>query len=91
MTMKNDRIRQESMRHYGFGNEVMMRIKICEECGAIASIDQTFCKECGTKLPSHSLYEVYKERHDVCPHCDTILAENTFFCPQCGRSIQKTG
>lgn len=91
MTMKNDIIRHESMRHYGFGNEVMMRIKVCGECGAVASADQIFCKECGARLPGLSLYEIYKERHTVCPYCDIILAENTLFCPQCGKSIQKTG
>ncbi len=82
--MTASEMQSESMFHYGFGYEAMKRVKICEKCGAPASVHRLFCKECGAFLTRKSLYDKYKARHKVCGKCKTILPDAAEYCTQCG-------
>lgn len=78
------KLKNEKLRCFGFGYEVMKQIKVCEKCGAPASAHQFFCKECGAFLTRKSLYDKYKARHKVCRKCKTVLPDEAEYCPQCG-------
>ncbi len=82
------KLKNEKMRCFGFGYEIMKQVKVCEKCGAPASAHRLFCKECGTFLTRKSLYDKYKERHKVCRKCKTILPDVAEYCPQCGTKKQ---
>ncbi len=82
-----DRIRADSMGRFGFGPQEMKKIKVCVRCGTMASSAQLFCRECGEKLPSVTLFQMYKERHCYCPVCDTVVSDQTRYCPQCGSKV----
>ena len=82
------KLKNEKMRCFGFGYEIMKQVKVCEKCGAPASAHRLFCKECGTFLTRKSLYDKYKERHKVCRKCKTILPNAAEYCPQCGTKKQ---
>lgn len=82
------KLKNEKMRCFGFGYEIMKQVKVCEKCGAPASAHRLFCKECGTFLTRKSLYDKYKERHKVCRKCKTILPDAAEYCPQCGTKKQ---
>ena len=86
--MKALKLKNEKMRCFGFGYEIMKQVKVCEKCGAPASAHRLFCKECGTFLTRKSLYDKYKERHKVCRKCKTILPDAAEYCPQCGTKKQ---
>ena len=73
MTEKLEMLRLENMKQCGFGVEAMKEVKVC--------------RECGSKLPDKTLYDIYKERHTVCPACDTVVASDSDYCPQCGTKI----
>ena len=83
-----EHLRQVNMEQYGFGPNIMKRIRICGECGCPSEADEANCLSCGVKLPKKTLYEQYKKRHPVCSRCDTVLAGHMQFCPQCGAKIQ---
>ncbi len=89
MLRQSERVRKESMLRYGFGIDAMRSVKVCETCGEMADVSQQYCKECGRRLPEHTLYDIYKERHKVCPACDTVLSDGMEYCPQCGTAIEK--
>ena len=83
-----EHLRQVNMEQYGFGPNIMKRIRICGECGCPSESGKENCLFCGVRLPQETLYEQYKRRHPVCPRCDTVLAGYMQFCPQCGAKIQ---
>ncbi len=85
---KLEQLRQESMEAAGFGPRVMRRLKVCPECGSIASASQRFCRECGKQLPGHTLYQRYKENHCSCPVCDIVVPDEARYCPQCGQLLE---
>ncbi len=84
MANRYENMRRENMLFYGFGIEAMKSKKVCAECGMVADSSLRFCRECGHRLPSKTLYDIYKERHKCCPACDTVLADEMEYCPQCG-------
>lgn len=84
-----DRLRSENMEHYGFGPAVMKKMKVCQNCGAVAWADQQFCKECGKRLPKVTLYQRYREKHRCCPVCENVVADTMQYCPQCGTQIKE--
>ncbi len=85
---KWERIRQQSMEHYGYGPNAMKKLKVCTECGKPSPSEKHFCTECGHRLPTKTLYDMYKERHKYCPACDTVLSDGKEYCPQCGTYIK---
>ena len=82
-----DRIRQESMDHFGFGPRAMARIKVCTRCGTMSPSDRRFCRACGKRLPRDTLFQLYKSRHKSCPACETVVATAARYCPQCGTAL----
>lgn len=91
MNEQKQEIHYVEMKHYGFGTEVMKQIKVCSRCKAKAEATQIFCKECGTKLPSDTLYEIYKRKNRVCKSCDAIITQEMRYCPKCGRKLDEKG
>lgn len=75
----------EEIAQYGFGPEVMKRLKICEGCGEQAHGQTTHCSSCGRALPEKTLYELYRMGHRLCPCCGTVIPADGDFCPHCGR------
>ncbi|MBR4000169.1 MAG: zinc ribbon domain-containing protein [Clostridia bacterium] len=86
--IKQESMRQESMKRYGFGPAAMKGIRICAECGMPSAASERKCGECGAKLPRENLFQQYKKRHRFCPRCDTVVADDVQFCPECGTRIQ---
>ena len=86
--IKQESIRQESMKPYGFGPAVMRGIRVCAECGMPAEASERKCRECGAKLPRETLFQQYKKRHRYCARCDYVVADDVRFCPECGTRIQ---
>lgn len=79
-----ERIRQESMEHFGFGIPSMKKARICNHCGKVASAKQAYCNSCGSKLPKETVYEQYRSMHRSCQNCGTVLTRSYGYCPQCG-------
>lgn len=86
--IKQESMRQESMKQYGFGPAVMRGIRICAECGMPSAASERKCRECGAKLPRENLFQQYRKRHRYCAHCDNVVADDVQFCPECGTRIQ---
>ena len=78
-----------NMEEHGFGPSIMKSIKVCKECGKVASSKNTICRNCGTELPNESVYHQYKKMHSYCSTCDTVVPHNAHYCPQCGGKLEK--
>lgn len=76
--------RKEVLEHFGFGTENMKRFKICPCCGSAQDAKNKICKNCGKKLPSETLFDIYKSRHRCCIKCRNVLPDDALFCPVCG-------
>ena len=88
MLRQYERVRQEGMRHFGFGIDAMKGIKICSECGEMMCSKFDTCT-CGAPLPKENLYEIYLKRHLHCTECGTVVSRETQFCPECGTKLQE--
>ena len=86
--IKQENMRQESMKRYGFGPAAMRGIRICAECGMPSAALERKCRECGAKLPHENMFQQYRKRHRYCAHCDNVVADDVQFCPECGTRIQ---
>ena len=84
MTQK---VRFRNLERYGFGPNVMKKLRVCQRCGQAVKTKGTSCPACGEKLPRETLFDQYKQKHHCCPHCDTILAPDSQYCPNCGQEI----
>jgi len=89
MMNQTETARLENMRQYGFGPEMMKRLKVCRYCGAICGTEKKFCGQCNASLPDETLFHLYKSRHTVCPACETVVPDTAYFCPQCGDKIHR--
>ena len=87
MSRPSSMIRLEDLRHYGFGVDIMKTIKVCTHCGAMSSVSQQFCTQCGNRLPSETMFENYQKRHCHCKSCGTVVKNGTHFCPDCGQKL----
>ena len=85
---KLEQSRQQNMEHYGFGPSAMKKIRVCTHCGTPSQTERNFCVECGRRLPEKTLYDLYRDRHEICFVCETILTEEMDFCPKCGAKTQ---
>ena len=83
----SESIRYEKMEHFGYGPNVMKKIKLCSRCGTIANVKVRICPDCGEQLTNETLYDNYKRQHASCPDCDTVLAPGSRYCPNCGRKL----
>lgn len=83
-------VRRENMLRYGFGPEVMKQIKICGSCGTQNAAYERKCRECRTKLPRNTLFDLYREMHQSCPICKTVIPDHTGYCPVCGKKLTTT-
>ncbi len=71
---------QQSME--GYATQAAQNMKICPKCEATATGDQTFCPQCGTKLP-----ELTVAQGAVCPSCGKQNTPGTKFCTDCGTKL----
>jgi len=76
-----------NLEKFGFGPNVMKKIKICPKCGQISKKGSLFCRSCGAFLTRETLYDHYRRQHRCCPECDTVLADDSRYCPNCGKQI----
>lgn len=83
-----DAVRRETRQYYGFGVLSAKAIKVCGGCGSVCRADETFCTECGVRLPEKNLYEKSIEGVPKCPHCGAVLAGREKYCPNCGKGLQ---
>ncbi len=88
MLRRNEKVRRESMKDYGFGIEAMKSIKVCSHCDQMASASQLFCIECGNRLPVENLYELYVKKHRQCEGCGTVVSKQMHYCPDCGQRLE---
>lgn len=70
---------------FGFGPNVMMKTKICPNCGHAVSGENDRCTECGGKLTGGTLFDIYKKLHPICTSCGAILSHDSFYCSNCGK------
>lgn len=85
MTDIHEKLRLKHMEEYGFGPCAMKQVKVCKNCGTMASFDLAFCLECGKMLPAETLFDLYIRNHYVCNSCKAIIPSEYRYCPQCGK------
>ncbi len=74
--------------YYGFGALPAKLIKVCSECGALCKASESFCTECGARLPEKNLYQQSVEGKPRCLHCDSLLGNAKNYCPVCGAPLE---
>lgn len=84
MTQKE---RYSRLEQYGYGPNVMKKIKICDKCGQIMQSDMERCSACREALSGETLYDYYKKQHMCCPRCDAVLSSDSIYCPACGSRL----
>lgn len=84
MTQK---IRFKNLESFGFGPNVMKKLRVCPRCGQMVKSKTHTCPNCGENLPKETLYDLYKQKHLSCPDCDTVLAPDSMYCPNCGKAV----
>lgn len=65
-----------------FATEAAKNMKVCPKCGNPATADNSFCPNCGTKLPEETLAQ-----GAVCPSCGRQNTVGTKFCAGCGTKL----
>ncbi|MBQ3064777.1 MAG: zinc ribbon domain-containing protein [Clostridia bacterium] len=78
-----------NLEQFGFGPNVMKKMKICPKCGQIAKKGSLFCRSCKAFLTRETLYDHYRRRHRYCTGCDTVIASDARYCPHCGMKAQQ--
>ena len=82
-------IRNDSLSCLGFGREAMERVKVCGFCSSLEPSRNAVCSDCGERLPKKTLYDLYREQHEICDKCGTVLSEKMRYCPRCGKKQLK--
>lgn len=80
-------LRFQALERFGFGPNVMKKIRVCPRCGQVVKTKADVCPECGEKLPRETLFDRYKRQHRSCPDCDAILSSDCQYCPSCGKQL----
>ena len=88
MTQK---VRFRNLERFGFGPNVMKKLRVCPRCGQTVKSRADTCPDCGERLPRETLFDRYKRKHLSCPDCDTVLTADAMYCPNCGRMVTKKG
>ena len=65
-----------------YTTEMSRNLKICPACGKGATAENTFCPECGEKLPEKTVAE-----GAVCSSCGKQNPVGTKFCTDCGAKL----
>lgn len=86
LTRSEKYIRLESL---GMGPYAMKKLKVCQNCGQVASAWALFCPACRHRLRMKNLFDVYRKMHAGCPHCKTMLASDAQYCPHCGKKVMQ--
>ena len=81
------KVRLKNLEQFGFGPNVMRKIKICTKCSRISKKGSVFCLACGAILPRETLYDRYRSQHSCCEECGTVLTDDARYCPQCGHRV----
>lgn len=81
------KVRFRNLERFGFGPNVMKKLRVCPRCGQAVKTRADTCPECGEKLPGETLFDRYKRQHKCCSECDTVLAADSLYCPNCGKQI----
>ena len=79
-----ERSHSRDLEQFGFGPNVMKKIKICPQCGQIAKKYSVFCHSCRAFLKRETLYDRDRKQHKCCAGCGTVLTVDARFCPHCG-------
>ena len=82
-----EKLRFKNLESFGFGPNVMKKLRVCPRCGQLVKSKIHTCPNCGENLPMETLYDLYKQKHLSCPDCDTILAPDSMYCPNCGKAV----
>ncbi len=85
--MMTQKVRFKNLERYGFGPNVMKKLRICPRCGQAVKTRADTCPECGERLPRDTLFDRYKRQHQCCCDCDTVLAPGSLYCPNCGTAV----
>ena len=80
-------MRFKNLERFGFGPNVMKKLRVCPRCGKVVKTRADTCPECGEILPCETLFDRYKRRHLCCSACDTVLSTDSRYCPNCGKLI----
>ena len=88
MTQK---VRFRNLERFGFGPNVMKKLRVCPRCGQTVKSRADTCPDCGDRPPKETLFDRYKRKHLSCPDCDTVLTADAMYCPNCGRMVTKKG
>lgn len=88
MTQK---VRFRNLERFGFGPNVMKKLRVCPRCGQTVKSRADTCPDCGERLPTETLFDRYKRKHLSCSACDTVLTADTLYCPNCGSMVIKKG
>lgn len=79
-----------ALENFGFGPNVMKKVKVCPECGYMTEVTASYCPECGKYIPA-TLYERYRQQHRCCGSCGEVLAQDAQYCPACGSAVMRIG
>ena len=88
MTQK---VRFRNLERFGFGPNVMKKLRVCPRCGQTVKSRADTCPDCGERLPKETLFDRYKRKHLRCFDCDTVLTADALYCPNCGNLVIKEG
>lgn len=83
-----EKIRFKNLESFGFGPNVMKKMRVCLRCGQTVKSKTNTCPNCGENLPKETLFDLYKQKHQSCPECDTVLAPGSLYCPNCGKAVE---
>ena len=83
-----EKTRFKNLESFGFGPNVMKKLRVCPRCGQMVKSQTVTCPNCGDNLPTETLFDLYKQKHQSCPECDTVLAPGSLYCPNCGKAVE---
>ena len=84
---RQEKMHTRSMRHYGFGSDAMMNLKVCPGCKRITGASRSVCPSCGEALRADTLYQHYDNISRHCTACAAIVTQDAAYCPQCGKKL----
>ena len=84
---RRDVLHIRNLRHYGFGSDAMMNLKVCPSCKGITGASRSTCPTCGAPLGEDTLYQHYNSISRHCHVCAAIVTQDAEYCPQCGKKL----
>lgn len=71
----------------GMGPYMMKKLKVCPECGRLVGKRSFLCPICKKRLPTKTLFDLYRKLHSQCSQCKTSLTADAQYCPHCGKKV----